>query len=139
LADAFGKRDLVRALKITRRLLFQRESPIALIAMLESRIRDLMLIRESVDKGWLQTRQGRKATWQKLPTECEDVFAKHLTRDPRATHPFRTWILSEQAKGFSMNELHRCHGLAITMHRQLVSRSIPDDLQLETLLIQMLN
>ena len=139
LADAFGRRDLGRALKITRRLLFQRESPIALITMLETRIRDLMLIRESLDKGWLQAHQGRKAIWQKMPPEGEEVFAQHLSRDPRAMHPFRTWILSEQAKGFSMDQLHRCHGLAITAHRQLVSRSIPDDLQLEMLLIQMLN
>ena len=138
LADAFGKRDLGRALKITRKLLFQKESPIALIAMLESRIRELMVIRESVDKGWLR-RQGRKTTWQKIPAGGEEAFTQHFSRDPRSTHPFRTWILSEQAMGFSMAELQRCQGLAISAHRQLVSRSLPDELQLEMFLIRMLN
>ncbi len=139
LADAFGRRQLGRALKITRQLLFQRESAFALIAMLESRIRDLIVYREALDTGQLRIVQQGKVAWSSGPDAPGDDLAAALGRDPRDTHPYRAFLLAEQAEGFSMKQLQRCRRAALSTHRQLVTRSLPEHLQMEMLLLRMLN
>ena len=139
LADAFGNRNLVQAIDVTRNLLFRRESPIALIAVLEGRIRDLMIYREAIDRGWM--REGRRPDsweWGRVPAEAETVYAKELARDPRRTHPYRASLLGKQAKLFSMGELRRSLRAAVAAHRQLVSSSLPQSFVLETLLLRTL-
>lgn len=142
LADAVGHRDLKRALTLLRQLLFQRQNPIALIGGLESRIRDLIVYREGLDKGWLRAgpdhRGGTKAAWGGVPPEVEVAFSEHFGRDPRSAHPFRIGILAGQAGHFSMRELRICLRAVTRAHEKLVSSSVPPAVLLELLLVAML-
>lgn len=137
LADAFGDKDLPRALSILRQLLFQREVPVRLIATIEGRIRDLMIYREALDRRWL-VRQGGRTAWADVPAEVADVFGNSLRNDPRKTHPYRAGILAGQAAGFSRRELARCQRAAAEAHEKLVSGSTPAEMVLEHLLIRCL-
>jgi DNA polymerase-3 subunit delta len=139
LADAFGKRQLARALKIVRQLLFQRESAFALISMLESRIRELMVYRESLDSGQLRIVQQGKVNWGTMSESTGVDLAAALGRDPRDAHPYRAWVLADQAKGFTLAQLQDCKQSALATHRELVTRSLPESLQMEMLLLRMLN
>jgi len=139
LPDAFGRRALTRALQIARRLLFQKESTIYLVSLLQGRIRDLMIYREALDRGWLSVSGKGKARWGAIPADAEHVFKNVLKNDPRSAHPFRAWLLAEQAQGFTVRELKRCQRQAVSAHRALVTRtSLSESMILETLLVRML-
>jgi len=142
LADAFGNKKLGSALEVVRRLMFQRESPIGLVILLHSRIRELMLYREALDRGWLRERNGYRGStfeWADLPPEAEAKFAGELSKDPRSTHPFRVGLLAGQAKLFSPRELRMCQKAVVDAHRKLVSSRVPPSVVLELLLIRILN
>lgn len=136
--DAMGLRDVGRAVSTTRRLLFQRESPIALITLLQSRIRELLVYRESMDRGWLRGGGGRKPSWSVLAPEVDLLLGEGLGRDFRNMHPFRLQKLLEQAERYTVRELRRAQALAISAHRQLVTTGLPAQLVLETFLLQIL-
>jgi len=142
LADAVGNRNLRRALALLRQLLFQRENPISLIAGLESRVRDLIVYREALDKGWLRIADGRRdpprAVWGGVPPEVEAAFGEHFKRDPRSGHPYRIGVLAGQARRFSMRELRTFLRAVTRAHEKLVSSSVPPAILLELLLISML-
>ena len=135
LADAFGKRKLQQALVLVRRLLFRKESPIGLLMALESRIKDLMIFREALDRGW--ARAGRNIQW-KVPEDVAGLYSEAFDRDPRKTHPYRAGLLAEQARGFSRRDLLRCKRIAGETHKRLVSGSVPRDLTLEIMLFKLL-
>jgi DNA polymerase-3 subunit delta len=141
LADAFGCRELSRALMLVRRLLAQKESPVGLAIGLQNRIRDLMVYRTALDRGWVK--QGGRSRgameWGAVPRETERVFTESMARDPRATHPYRVGVLARQARRFSAAELRRCLTEAVEAHLRLVSRSVPEGIVLELLLIRMLS
>lgn len=143
LADAVGKRELSRALGILRQLMFQKESPIGLVMGLENRIRDLLVYREALDKGWLVQKSGQRGRssfgWGNVPPEIDAAFDEGFQNDPRKTHPFRIGLLAEQAKRFSRRELRRCQQAVLSAHVKLVSSSAPKPLVLELLLIDMLS
>jgi DNA polymerase III delta subunit len=126
-------------LAVMRRLLFQRETPMAMIALLEARIRDLIVYREAMDRGWLRLVAGaRNATWGTMPPEGESLLVTALGRDYRSIHPFRLKLLVEQAAGFSLAELRRCQRTAAAAHRQLVTSSLPATLILDMMVIRAL-
>jgi DNA polymerase III subunit delta len=142
LADAVGKRDLRRALMLLRQLLFQRQNPISLIAGLESRVRDLLVYREALEKGWLRITDDRRdpprAVWGGVPPEVEAAFGEHFKRDPRSGHPYRIGLLAGQARSFSTRELRMFLRAVTRAHEKLVSSSVPPAILLELLLISML-
>ena len=130
LADAFGNRDLPETLRVLRRLLFERQSPIGLLIGLENRIRELLVYREGIDQRWLTRSHGARgdgATWGAVPASAETLFSEHMTRDPRAIHPFRVGILAGQAARFSKRELHSSLSLAIAAHERMVSSREPPE------------
>jgi len=143
LSDAFGKRDLGRCLEILRRLTFQGEYPPLIFSAIEGRIRDLMIFRKALDAGWLTVGKGFKGEtvvkWQELPPEAETMFTEYFEKDPRKTHPYRAGLLLAQAKSFTPAKLAQCQKAAVEAHEKLVSSSVPDDMLLELLLIQMLS
>ena len=143
LPDAFGRKQLARALTILRRLAFQRESPIGLLIALESRIRDLTIYREGLDKGWLRVagkdRFGKpQVKWDNVPPDIDAIFSQEFQKDPRATHPFRIGLLAAQASRFSLQELAVCRSAAVEAHTDLVSSGMSPWLVLELLLIRLL-
>ena len=138
LADAFGSRDMVRALAVFRQLIYQGESPIGLIIGIERRIRDLLLYREGLDKGWIkESRKG--ALWKDLPPELDKIFSEEYINDPRKTHEYRAGILVQQAKHFKHEELERCHKAVIDAHVELVSSRVPQPMIIELLLVKLLS
>jgi len=143
LADAFGKRQLPRALGILRQLLFQKESPIGLIIGLESRIRDLIVYREALDNRWLEEKRGYGGRptlgWGDVPPEVDEMLSEGFAKDPRSTHPFRIGLLAQQAANFSASELEECRRAATEAHVELVSSAVPQPMILELLLIRMLS
>ena len=141
LADAFGRRELGRALAVLRRLLFQKESPIGLLVVLGNRIRELMLYREALDNGWLTVRgQGERvqAGWGEVPAEVDRILSEELGRDPRATHPYRTALLARQAGGFTSEELLACQQSVMDAHEEAVSSRLDSGVIIELLLCRLL-
>ena len=142
LADAFGKRELARALRILRQLVFQKESPIGLVIGLESRIRDLTVYREALDNGWLCEKRGyggrSSLGWGDVPAEVDQMLSEDFSKDPRSAHPFRIGLLAQQAANFSTSELAACSRVVTEAHMELVSSSVPQAMTLELILIRML-
>jgi len=141
LADAFGKRDLSRALSVLRQLVFQKENVIGLVIGLENRVRELLIYREGLEKGWLTTKPGGGRpilAWTNVPPEADVAFSEHMGRDPRKIHPFRVSLLADQARKFSRKRLMYCLRQVTEAHAKLVSSRVPKEMTLEFLLIRML-
>lgn len=137
LTDAFGERDLPKALQVARDLAFQKQNVMGMIITLEGRIRDLMLYREALNRRWLVP-SGGGVSWVDLSPEEDALVAAVAKRHPRSTHPFRAGLLAKQAKKYSMRELGSCLSAAVRAHEQLVSSRMPPNLVLEVLLVSML-
>ena len=141
LGDAFGKRNLKDALSILRQLLFQKESAIRLVIGLENRVRDLLLYRQALDRGWLTEKGGYGGgsyTWVEPPPEVAVMLKDHMEKAPRKMHPYRVDILARQARPFTTSHLVTCLRAAVHAHEQLVSTRIPHETTMELLLIRML-
>lgn len=142
LADAFGKRELSRALAILRQLVFQKENVMGLVIGLENRIRELLVYREALEKGWLVKSSGyggrSSLAWGDVPPQVDQIFADYMGRDPRKIHPFRVSLLAEQARKFSSKRLKYSLQQVTEAHAKLVSSRVPAEMTLELLLIRML-
>lgn len=142
LVDAFGNRDLPKALDVLKQLVFQKESTMGIISGLEGRIRDLIVYREALDKNWLITKQGGygggSLSWGNVSPEVDVVFAQQMGSDPRKIHPFRVGILAGQARKFNRSQLLGCLKDVTKAHATLVSSRVPQEMTLELLLIKML-
>ncbi|MEI7436502.1 MAG: DNA polymerase III subunit delta [bacterium] len=140
LSDAVGQKDLPRAIALERQLLYQKESPIRLIGMLVRHLRELSLVREALDQGWLLV-QGNgyheTAAWSGLPVDVEQSITLAWGRNPRAMHPFRLLQIARQARKFTALELQTKHQQAVAAHEKLVSSSLPAPLVLELLLVRL--
>jgi DNA polymerase-3 subunit delta len=140
LADAVGRRDLSRALTVLRQLLFQRLSPIALIAGLEARFRDLLVLREALDQEWaVLSSSGRQnqLTWQDLPSEVVEQYDDMRKGNPRKLNPYRASILASQAQRYSLVELEWCQRAILAAHKRLVSTGLSNALILELLVVNL--
>ena len=139
LADAVGSRDLTRALKVLRQLLFQGENEVGLIIGLEGRFRDLILYREALDRRWLSVggeEPWLKVEWRQSPEV--DEFASSLAKDPRTVNIYRAGKLVAQARRFSRQELVRCQALTLAAHESIISSTYAKELNLEFLLMKLL-
>jgi DNA polymerase III delta subunit len=139
LADHFGKRDLPAALRTLRQLLFQRESPHGLIAGLEGRIRDMIILKECLQRRWVRlsgSGDWQKTEWSDAP-EAVAVFTS-LSNDPRKMNPWRGGKLAAQAARFATDELMRLHALAADTHERMLSSGVAPELLLEFFLIKAL-
>jgi DNA polymerase-3 subunit delta len=141
LGDAVGARDLPKALAALRQLLFQKENAIGLLFILQSKLRELILLREALDRKWLVPRGGAKGGafgWAGLPPEAEALYAAMEKKDPRGIPPYRLGTLVEQARRFSTRELLRCRKAAVEAHETLVSSPVSEGVALELMLVRML-
>jgi DNA polymerase-3 subunit delta len=139
-ADAVAGRDLPRALRVLRRLMFQRESPVALLIALEKRFSQMLVLRASMDRGWCRL-EGRDRRWRKLSwregREIEQMFESYGRDDPRHIHPFRQGILAAQADEFSASELmHYQERIMRTHERMFTTGSVSHAVMLELLAIE---
>lgn len=133
LTDALGERDQNKMMHALRRLEEQGEPAIKLSAMLDGRIRDLILIRAAVDGGWVSV-QGNRAVWRDVPREAELAFA--AASDPRKQSPWRAARLVAQARNYTMNELRAARHYLMEMRESLVSTALDEGFLLETTLLK---
>lgn len=136
--DALGERRLNEALKILRQLLFQGESPVALLFAIENLYQNLMQYRAYIDQGWLKISSGYGAgavQWGNDPG-MDRAFSQ-FSSDPREMHWFRTSKLGQQAKNYSAGELVRCQSRLVKTHEQIVSSGVPQEILLEMLVIKL--
>ncbi|MEI6809788.1 MAG: hypothetical protein WCN95_13790, partial [bacterium] len=139
-ADTLGDRDLPKALKVLRQLMFQKESHIGLVAGLEKRVALLIIMRTALDRGW--ARLKKRGTWGELIWEDVPEAEKTLgclgKDNPRAMHPFRAYKLAEQADRFTARELVNARGRVVGAREQMVTTSLPPFLILELLLVRII-
>lgn len=136
LSDAFTARNLPIALATLRHLLSQKTAPQLLIAVLESRLRDMILLRQCIDRRWLRVnRRGDRVytDWQQDP-EADAVLGR-LDRDPRKMHWFPLAKIAERLHLYTSEELVRAHRLVTEAHERMVSAPVPADILIEHLLV----
>ncbi len=149
LADALGTRNLPRAVAVLRQLLFRegRNAEIGLLMALEARLRELLVYREALDRGWFDATtadpyrsrdtKGHKG-WLSIPEDIRGILAECLPRNPLETHPYRATLLARQAQRFSLAELRRGHRSVVEVMEQYVSGEASGPAALEILLIRVL-
>ncbi|MEI6969974.1 MAG: DNA polymerase III subunit delta [bacterium] len=140
-ADTVMERDLSKASRVLRQLIFQKEAPIGLVAGLEKRVALLIVLRTALDRGWLKVQKRGSwadAIWKSADPAMEKALGCLGKDDPRTMKPFRVCKLAEQAERFAIAELVKARGLVGGAREQLVSSGIPGPLVLELLLIAIL-
>lgn len=131
-------RHTAEAVRTLRRLLDQGEEPIGLLMMLESRWRQLLLLRDAVERGWLHVRDFGGADWSGAGPEAAAILdALDARWDPRKTNPFRAKIMVEQSRNFSARELARGLRDFSRVREQIVSGGALPDVRLELLVIRL--
>jgi len=140
LLDAVGDRKLPEALEILRDLLAGRENPIGIVASLSSRMRDLLIYREGLDRGWVRIKGGSRemAEWMGMPGEAVEVIASILKRPPETIHPFVVTKMAQQARRYSVAGLRHNLRLLSETYETLVTSSVPNRTVLELALIRMM-
>lgn len=136
LCDALGQRELPRALTIFRQLITQKEAPQLIISLIESRLRDLIVFRQSLDRRWLRVnKSGNRVFTDWVPATEADALLGALPKDPRKMHWFPAGRLADQASKFSFEELQRAHRLTTAAHERMVSSPVPAEILVEHLLV----
>jgi DNA polymerase-3 subunit delta len=141
LTDAMGERDAAGLVAALRRLEAQNENPIGLVTMAESRIRELLVLRQALDFRWLEAREterGPFCKWkEQLPAEA-DALLGALPRDPRSVAPFIQRKAAVQATRYTLAELRRARHILLELREKLVSSSAPPEVLLETALLRLI-
>ncbi len=134
LADWIGARRPAAAMAVLRRLLDQRAEPIQIIGGIESRLRDLGVLRMALDRGWLR-RTDRGAVWTDS-AEAAAAMEGLGDWDPRNMHPYRLGRLAEQAENFTAAELARAGEATTRARERMVGGFSSPELLLELLVLQ---
>ncbi len=137
--DALSERQAGKALAALRDMLANKESPVGIVIMAASRLRDIALYREAMDKGWVRFRSGGgrdEAIWNPLQPEVEMALETGLKRDPRSAHPFVMVKLCRQAARFSASHIRQAQRVTAETHERLVSSSLPERLLLDMMVIR---
>jgi len=133
LLDAVGFGDPAKMVRALRLLQSQEANAIGLVAMVEGRVRDLLVFRQAMDEGWIRDGQWQSA----LPSEVDHMLAS-LPRDPRALPPFIFKKTVAQAANYTLNDLRRARHDLINLREKLVSSSAPPDFLVETSLLRLI-
>lgn len=138
LAEALGQRDLPGSLRLFRQLLFQKESPVGLLMGIEGRLRDMLALRELMDRGHLRlTGSGNyvNVTWSENPDAR--AAAQAMVAGLLKGHPFRVAMLARAASAFKVEELRRWYQLAVQTHARMMFGGVSDDVMMEFMMIEM--
>ena len=100
-ADAFCKGSLPETLRTLNRLLGQGEEPVGLIASLQNRLREMIVLSDCLKRGWARLSGGdyKKLSWS-VPPEGEGVLSALATDPRKIMPPFRAAMLAAQADRF---------------------------------------
>lgn len=131
--EAFNARDAKRTMSILRKLEGQKGVAMMLEAMLENDIRDMIVVREAVDRGWI-----RNGNWSaNIPPE-EAVILQTLPVNPKTMNSWRLRKILPFVGRFTMRELRIARYLLITMREKLVSSSLPEMFLLQTTILKII-
>ena len=137
LSEALARREPRRAVWEMRNLLRQGENPIGVLTQIDNRFRDLALLRESLDRGWVRA-GGYEPEWD-VPPDVASQFDALGDRSPRRLHPYRAKLLIEQAARFRAPELSRIRSEILKVREQLVSGFSDPELLLELLVLKLVS
>jgi len=127
--DAFGTGRLEPAVRLLHQLLVQRESPVSLLIQLTNRVRDLIVIRECIDRSWLE---GDRF----VGGAGADAALEGVHPDPRSMNPYRLKNLAKQARTYSLRRLVRIRELFLSTHEKMIYGKVPHPLLLEMALVR---
>lgn len=141
LNDAVGERNLPKALRIMDRLLFQGEEPIGLLFALASRIRQLLVLRELIDRKALKPVDyypAVKSQLERIPAGIASQLPADKKFNPLLAHPFVVFKTLSQAARYTRPQLVRAMESLLDTNQQLVTSALPDQLALEELLARVI-
>jgi DNA polymerase III subunit delta len=100
-ADTFCKGNLADTLHVMHLMFAQGQSPVGLVVNLQNRLRDMLVMRDCLDRRWAVLSQRGKwsnLNWQ-VPAEGEALLGS-LEKDPRKGNPFAAGMMAAQASRF---------------------------------------
>ncbi len=138
LQDAFGDRNLGEALRVTRLLLFQGGNPVGMVIGLESRCRELIMMKGCLKRGWCRLKGSGdfvQAEWSDN-SDVEEFFEK-ATPNLRKLNPYRVGRLGAQSNNFG-GEIMKIQEQIVRAHQDMIETSLPQRLTLELMLLKVL-
>lgn len=139
LLDSFGERKLPLLVASLHAQFDQSDNLIGLVAMLEGRLRDLLIVREALDRGWaVSSGSGGSVqlAWKAVPPDIE-AWMTAGDGDFRALNPYRQGRLAAQAGRWTLRELRLARHQLLELREALVSSPLPAELLIENALLRM--
>lgn len=138
LAEELTKGATASALSLLKDLLYQGQSMMGLIILLENQFAQLAVLRSCMDKGWVQLSQGgyKSSLKWNLPGGAEAELVKLGKMNPKAMHPYRASLLGATAMRYKARELAWCREMIIRAHQQMMT-SLPEDVVMEALIVKL--
>ncbi len=143
LGDAFGDRDLPRALKCLDdefwEMQFDRQkSAIGMLYGLISKVRTMLFLREMIREKWIRP----DADYNRFKAQIEKVPADRLPADkrfnPLAMNPYMLFKALPHARRYSTEELVGAMERLLHCNRKLVSSALDEKLVMQQLLVDVL-
>ncbi len=100
-ADTFCKGNLAETLSILHLMFSQGQSPVGLVINLQNRLREMLVMRDCIDRRWVEISWRGKwcnLNWR-VPPEGEALLGS-LEKDPRKGNPFAVGMQAGQASLF---------------------------------------
>ena len=141
LNDAVGHRDLGKALRLLDRLLFQGEEVIGLLFLVASRVRQLLILRELVDRKLLRPGgefYNMKGQLERLPASVRDELPADRKLNPVLQNPYPVFKTLQQTVHYTRPQLIRAMEWLLETNQLLVTSSLPDRLAMEELLARII-
>jgi len=144
-ADAFCTGNLAETLQCLATLFRQRVFPVPLVVNLQNRIRQLLLFRDAMDRGWAKLSGGerfRTLSWN-VPDGGEEaavLASLGSDRPDKVTPPFRAASLASQAARFPAGRWMRWLAGSVQAHMDMTGDSrLPPETILELFTIRALS
>jgi DNA polymerase-3 subunit delta len=140
LGDAFGDRDLPRALKCLDEEFWEmqfdkQKSAIGMLYGLISKVRTMLFLREMIREKWIRP----DADYNRFKTQIGTVPADRLPADkrfnPLAMNPYMLFKALPHARRYSTAELVGAMERLLNCNRKLVSSALDEKLVLQQLLV----
>ncbi|MCX7825357.1 MAG: DNA polymerase III subunit delta [Verrucomicrobiae bacterium] len=140
LPDAMGERNLGRALGILDRLLFQGEEVVGLLFALAARVRQLLILRELMDRRALRPGDYGSVQSQlnRLPASIANELPGDKKLNPLLQHPFVVFKTLAQAANYSRPQLILAMQRLLDANQLIVTGAVPDRIALEKALAQII-
>jgi DNA polymerase III delta subunit len=138
LLDAFGERDALGALATLKRLSGQKGIGIMLASMLEKTVRDLLILREALDRKWAYGSKGGACGWNSsLPPEAAALL-NALPVNPKSMNAWAMKKKLPHAQNYTLQELRIARYRILDLREKLVSCALPEMFLLETTLLRII-